>query len=179
MSVIVICRFVSGDITPADTPQCSVVRACQFPLISSLLPSAPLSLPSSLMGSLQPSPSQPCLIHFPGNSLGALWFICLWSLLTLSNTFPFFPFFSVFPHLSFGRAPGSCEEYQLLCACLITVFHFLSQQTRKKFVVLFYLCQNLYYPAETKAFQTLFMYECCCNLLSLDINTSLLPCKYF
>lgn len=61
-----------------------------------LTSSTPLSLSSSFMRSLQPSPSYQCLIHFPSNSLRALWFICLWSLLTLSNTFPFFPLFSVF-----------------------------------------------------------------------------------
>lgn len=43
------------------------------------------------MRSLQPSPSYLCLIHFPSNNPGALWFICLWSLLTLTNTFRFSP----------------------------------------------------------------------------------------
>lgn len=92
-----------------------------------LASSVPSSLHSSLMCSFQPSPSKQSLIHFLSNSLSSLWFICLWSLLTLSNTFPFFRLFSVFPHLSFGRALGSCKEYQLLCFCLITVFQFLSR----------------------------------------------------
>lgn len=79
-----VCNLKS-DVTPADTMQC--LQARPYFLTSS----SPLSLSSSFMRSFQPSPSYPCLIHFPSNNPGALWFICLWSLLTLTNTFRFSP----------------------------------------------------------------------------------------
>lgn len=41
------------------------------------------------------------------------WFICLWSLLTLSNTFLFFPSSPSNPAL-FSRVRGCCQEYQWL-----------------------------------------------------------------
>lgn len=90
-----ICRKVcvitaTGDVTPADSLRCNAVAACKLPP-HFLISSTPLPPSSSFTHSLQPSPSYQCLIHFPSNSLRAPWFICLWSLLTLSNTFPFFP----------------------------------------------------------------------------------------
>lgn len=120
---VIICDWWYNTSRHPAVQRCWSLQASPYFLTSS----TPLSLSSSFMRSLQPSPSYQCLIHFPSNSLRALWFICLWSLLTLSNTFPFFPPLLRLPQLSVGRALGCCEEYQLLFPCLITVFPFLSR----------------------------------------------------
>lgn len=67
------------------------------PSFSSFLPffhSSILFLSYSFSAQLTPpttTHTHQCLIHFPSTGLCAPWFICLWSLLTLSNTFLFFP----------------------------------------------------------------------------------------
>lgn len=71
-----------------------------------------------------------CLIHFPSTGLCAPWFICLWSLLTLSNTFLFFPSSPSSPSLFWqslwvlrGISMTSLSPHPRV----ITAFYFLSQ----------------------------------------------------
>lgn len=82
-----------------------------------------------------PTHTHQSLIHFSSSGLCVPWYICLWSLLTLSNTFLFFPSSPSSPAL-FRQSPwvrwGISMTFFSSPPSLITAFYFLSQPCFKE-----------------------------------------------